>query len=671
MTIEFSADAIYRASNQQLDLTGMLELAEKLKAAGQAQQVAELYKSWIAANPDHPMLYAVYFNYGVVLGELRDAAGAAIVFRAAMQLKPDFYPPYINLGSLLDGQGQPDRAVREWLAVVNQLPAVTGDAVTYKTMALKQIGRVLEVSNKDTAAEDALRQSLDINPDQPEVIQHWIALRQRQCKWPLMAEWGNVKKARLLAGLSPLSTASYTDDPLFQLANAYQYCRKSVGFPPKSAAAGVTAAPIRPRSDKLRIGYVSSDLRAHAVGFAMTDVMECHDRANFEIFAYYCGVRMPDSTQARTKAAVDHWLDINDLDDAKAAARIREDGIDILVDLNGYTKDARTKVFARRPAPVQVNWFGFPNTMGSPYHHYIVADSTIIPESHEIYYSEKVLRLPCYQPNDRKRVVADRRPTRTEAGLPENAFVFCSLNGMQKITALTFERWILILRHVPGSVLWLLAGTPETNERLRQVAAQHGIAPERLVFADKKANPDHLVRYPLADLFLDTFPYGSHTTGSDAMWMGVPVLTLPGRSFASRVCASLVRAAGIPELICPTPADYVARAIAFGQNPATLAPYKQRLAANRHTCRLFDTPALVRDLEQLYRQMRQDYEQGRLPRPDLHNLETYHELGLDQDLANSELLADAAYHAEYRTRLADRHAVFPLDPDARLWQDPA
>src|SRR5215470_13055773 len=636
MTIEFSADAIYRASNQQLDLTGMLELAEKLKAAGQSQQVAELYKAWIAGNPDHPMLYAVYFNYGVVLGELRDTAGAAIVFRAAMQLKPDFYPPYINLGSLLDGQGQPDRAVRE-------------------------------VSNKDTAAEDTLKQSLDINPDQPEVIQHWIALRQRQCKWPLMAEWGNVKKARLLAGLSPLSTASYTDDPLFQLANAHQYCRKSVGFPPKASAAGAVA-PARAKSGKLRIGYVSSDLRAHAVGFAMTDVMECHDRTNFEIFAYYCGVRMPDATQARTKAAVDHWLDINDLDDAKAAAKIREDGIDILVDLNGYTKDARTKVFAQRPAPVQVNWFGFPNTMGSPYHHYIVADSTIIPESHEIYYSEKVLRLPCYQPNDRKRVVADRRPTRAEAGLPENAFVFCSLNGMQKITALTFERWLLILRHVPNGVLWLLAGTPETNERLRQLATQHGIAPERLVFADKKGNPDHLARYPLADLFLDTFPYGSHTTGSDAMWMGVPVLTLPGRSFASRVCASLVRAAGIPELICPTPADYVARAIAFGQNPATLAPYKQRLAANRHTCRLFDTPALVRDLEQLYRQMMQDHEQGRLPRPDLRNLETYHEIGLDQDLANIELQSDDAYHAEYRSRLADRHAVFPLGPDARLWQ---
>jgi predicted O-linked N-acetylglucosamine transferase (SPINDLY family) len=670
MTIEYSADAIYRASNQQLDLTGMLELAEKLKAAGQSQQVAELYKSWIAGNPDHPMLYAVYFNYGVVLGELRDTAGAAIIFRAAMQLKPDFYPPYINLGSLLDAQGQPDRAVREWLAVVNQLPALTGDAVTYKTMALKQIGRVLEVSSKDTAAEDALRQSLDINADQPEVIQHWIALRQRQCKWPLMAEWGNVKKARLLAGLSPLSTASYTDDPLFQLANAYQYCRKSVGFPPKSATAS-PVGPARAKSGKLRIGYVSSDLRAHAVGFAMTDVVECHDRTNFEIFAYYCGVRMPDSTQARTKAAVDHWLDINDLDDAKAAARIREDGIDILVDLNGYTKDARTKVFAQRPAPVQVNWFGFPNTMGSPYHHYIVADPTIIPESHEIYYSEKVLRLPCYQPNDRKRIVADRRPTRAEAGLPENGFVFCSLNGMQKITALTFERWLLILRHVPNSVLWLLAGTPETNERLRQLAAQHGIAPERLVFADKKSNPDHLARYPLADLFLDTFPYGSHTTGSDAMWMGVPVLTLPGRSFASRVCASLVRAAGIPELICPTAADYVARAIAFGQNPATLAPFKERLAAGRHTCRLFDTPALVRDLEQLYRQMSQDHKEGRLPRPDLRNLETYHEIGLDQDLANIELLADDAYHAEYRTRLADRHAVFPIGPDARLWQEPA
>jgi len=667
MITDLFADAILRASTQQLDIAGMLDCAEKLKAAGQNPQAAELYKTWIAYNPDHPVLHAVYFNYGVVLGELRDAPGAINAFRAAIRLKPDFYPPYINLGSLLDGQGQRERAVREWMGLVNALPMITGDSVTYKTMALKQIGRVLETTNNDTAAEDSLRQSLEINPDQPEVIQHWIALRQRQCKWPVMQEWANLKRARLTSGISPLSAASFTDDPLFQLGTAFQYSRKSVGYPPKSAVASPGAARKRAKSDRLRIGYVSSDLRGHAVGFAMTDVVECHDRRNVEVFAYYCGVRMSDSTQVRIKNAVDHWLDINDLDDAKAAQKIRDDGIDILVDLNGYTKDARTKVFAQRPAPIAVNWFGFPSTMGTSYHHYIVADQHVIPESHEIYYSEKVLRLPCYQPNDRKRIVAERKPARREVGLPETGFVFCSLNGMQKITALTWQRWMNILRQVPDSVLWLLAGTAETNERLRQRAAQHGIAPERLVFADKIGNPEHLARYALADLFLDTFPYGSHTTASDALWMGVPVLTLPGRSFASRVCASLVRAAGIAEMICATPDEYVARAVALAQDRPALAAIRQRLVAGRDSCRLFDTPALVHDLEKLYRRMWDDFEQGKLPVPDLRNLEAYHEAALDQDLESIELLSDTAYQAQYRAKLADRHALFPLSPDSRLW----
>jgi len=220
-------------------------------------------------------------------------------------------------------------------------------------------------------------------------------------------------------------------------------------------------------------------------------------------------------------------------------------------------------------------------------------------------------------------------------------------------------------------VLWLLAVTAETNERLRQRAAQHGIAPERLVFADKIGNPDHLARYPLADLFLDTFPYGSHTTASDAMWMGVPVLTFPGRSFASRVCASLVRAAGIPEMVCATPHDYVGRAVAFAQDSAKLASIRQRLVAGRDSCLLFSTDSLVRDLEQLYRRMWEDFEQGNLPVPDLRNLEAYHEAALDQDLENIELLSDEAYQSQYRTRLADRHSLFPLSADSRLLPAPS
>jgi predicted O-linked N-acetylglucosamine transferase (SPINDLY family) len=396
--------------------------------------------------------------------------------------------------------------------------------------------------------------------------------------------------------------------------------------------------------------------------------MEQHDHSKFEIFAYYCGINRPDATQERIKRAVGHWTDINGMSDDAAAQKIAADGIDILVDLNGYTKDARTKVFARRPAPVIVNWFGYPSTMGTPYHHYIVADEFVVPPQDEHYYSEKVVRLPCYQPNDRKRVVAERRPTRAELGLPARGFVFCSFNGMQKLTARVYQRWMTILGQVPGSVLWLLSGTAETNQRLRDIAGAAGVHPSRIVFAEKMPNPEHLARYPLADLFLDSFPYGAHTTASDAMWMGVPIVTLYGRTFASRVCADLVRAAGIGEMACATADEYVARAVALAGNPMALAEIKAKLAAGRDTCLLFDTPKLVRHLEDLYRQMWSDLIRGAVPRPDLRNLGIYHEIGLGLDLENIEALDDAAYLALYREKLSEWHAADPIEPDARLWR---
>ena len=401
----------------------------------------------------------------------------------------------------------------------------------------------------------------------------------------------------------------------------------------------------------------------------MTDLVETHDRAHFEIHAYYCGISRTDSTQARIKSSVDHWLDINGLSDEQAARRIADDKIDILVDLNGYTKDARTKVFALRPAPINVNWFGYPGSMGSPYHHYIIADPHIIPAEHEIYYSEKVMRLPCYQPNDRKRVVANVRPARVDERLPDHAVVFCCLNGMQKITRRMFEAWMIVLRQVPGSVLWLLTGTEETNARLQQMAEQCGISRDRLVFAEKKANPEHVARYALADIFLDTFPYGAHTTAADAMWMGVPVLTVPGRTFASRVCASLVRAAGMGDLVCSTTEVYVARAMELGRNPDLVAGMKRRMIAVRDSCLLFDTPQLVRHLEDLYRQMREDFKRGTLPCPDQANMDVYYDIGLELNLEGLEGVTDDVYRARYDEKLAIWGRVSPLMPDRRLWKN--
>lgn len=661
------AAALARATARQMTAEELIGAATRLAVHGPATAAA-LYKTWIACNPAAPGLPAIYFNYAVCLSDGGDLAGAVNALRETIRMKPDFGPPAINLGGLLERMGLAGPAVEAWLAYVGTQAAVTPDGLSYKLLALKQIGRVLEAAHEDAAAEDTLRQSLELNHDQPDVVQHLIALRQRQCRWPVLAAGDRLQPARLQASISPLSAAYHTDDPAFHLANAHHYARRTIGRPqhPRLTPRLVEVPRAPEPGRRLRIGYVSSDFRDHAVGFAMTDVLESHDREKVEVFAYYCGIDTTDDTQRRTRRAVDSWTDLNGMDDARAAQVIRQHGIDILVDLNGYTKDARTKVFALRPAPVAVNWFGFPGSMGSPYHHYILADDVIIPPSHEIYYSEKVLRLPCYQPNDRRRVV-EPPSTRAEHGLPEEAFVFCCLNGMQKLTPRCFARWMEILRAVPGSVLWLFSGTAEANGRLRAQAAAAGVAPERLVFAGRMANPQHLSRMGLADLFIDTFPYGAHTTASDALWVGLPILALEGRSFAARVCSSLVTAAGQPELVCRRPEDYVARAVELAGDVAQLAALRARLRANRDSCALFDTPRLARSLEGLYAGMQEDRCRGTLPRPDLANLDVYHELGAAEDLDAMETLDDDAYRARYRERLAELDADFPVCPDRRLW----
>jgi len=643
----------------------LFKAAETLEASGNLDQASQVYKTWIAFNPGDPHLHAVYFNHSVILARLGDRAGAINALRECTRIKPDFHPAYINLGRQLEDAGQAGMAVQQWFDLVKSMASVSGDAIRYKIMVLQQLGRVLEGANLDTAAEDVLRQSLDLRAEQPEVIQHWIALRQKQCKWPVIEGWEGVPAKTLMAGISPLSTAVMLDDPMFALARSYRYGRDSIAAP---AAEPPSFEARRRRKDKrkLRIGYVSSDLREHAVGFGIAEVMELHDKERFEIHAYYCGIPRVDSTRERIQAAVDSWTDISKMTDDEAAKHIVDDEIDILIDLNGFTRDARTAVFARRPAPIIVNWFGFPGTMGSPYHHYIIADPYIIPDGDEIYFSEKVLRLPCYQPNDRKRPVAERMPTRAEQGLPDDAFVFCCLNGSQKNMPAMFQVWMHILTQVPNSVLWLLSATADTNARLRTMAENCGVAPERLVFAEKEPNPQHLARYRLADVFLDTFPYGAHTTAADALWMGVPVLTIPGRSFAARVCADLVRAAGQPDLVCSSPADYAAKAIALANDREKIAGLRAALDADRASSLLFDTPRLVASLEQLFHTMWGDFEAGRLPEPDLTNLDAYMAIGVELNL-NKEGQDGSTYRALWDEQLRAWNRTYRLHPDDRFW----
>lgn len=657
------ASALTKAAGGALSVLELIQTVEAIKPLG-TDSVKALYSAWLRHNADDPLAYAVLFNYAVVLSDTGALEEAQAALEQALTLKSDFFPAEINLGRIYERQGSTVKAVEHWSKVVDGLPQVNASAIANKTTALNQMARVLEASGQDDAAETMLRQSVEIDPAQREPIQHLLATRQRQCEWPIVQPWERVSQKTLLGGMSPLSAAAYTDDPLLQLAIAWHYNIMDVGTPTALALPTVTAAA---KKGPLRIGYLSSDLREHAVGHLMAEVLDLHDRQKVEIFAYYCGPRADDPMHRHFRAAADHWIDISAMDDATAAQRMVADGIEILVDVNGYTREARTKLIAMRPAPVIVNWLGYPGTMASPYHHYIVADGITIPPELEPYYSEKVLRLPCYQPTNRKRIISPRTPNRAECHLPETGTVYCCFNGSHKITRATFNRWMTILGQVPDSVLWLLSGPPGVEERLWQAAEAKGIARNRLIFAEKRANPDHLARYPLADLFLDCLPYGAHTTASDALWMGVPVLTLTGRCFAARVCSSLVSSAGLSELCCPTAETFIAKAVELGRDAAAIAALKRKLSSQRDSCTLFDTPGLVRSLEALYSEMWADFVAGALPVPDLANLDRYLEIGMTRDHEAQEFESDDAYRQWWQQELERHHQLRPLYRDQRFF----
>lgn len=653
-----------KSQRRELPLMDLLCVVDSIP--GMAERI-NLYVTWVNSNADNQLAYVAYFNLAVLQFSIGNMQGAKEAHECAIGNNQEFLPSYLNLGLVYERLGQIDQALKLWTTVVDKLPQIVPTNIDYKSMALKHIGRVREARTELAAAEAILQQCAEIGVAQRDVIQHWVVMRQRQGKWPVLAALHTVPADAVLKGLAPLSVGTYSDDAILQLANAVAFSQQDVGWPKKNFTAGPWATPEHPRTGRLKIGYLSSDLRHHAIGFLMSEVFGLHDRSQVEVFVYYCGPNLTDSYMDRMKREVEHWVSLVDVPDEQAARQVLGDGIDVLVDINGYTNFARTRLLSMRPAPVIANWLGYPGTMGSPYHDYIIADDYIVPPAYEMFYTERVARLPCYQSNDRQRIVAPTTPSRAELGLPEKGVVFCCFNGMQKITPVVFERWLVILQSVPGSVLWLLNNASEINDRLKQLAAANGVAPERLVFAGWASNPDHVARYRRADVILDTWPYGAHTTASDALWMGVPIVTLSGRSFASRVCGSLAQAAGIPDLVCRQPEEYVQRAIKLGNDPALLERYKTYLREHRDTCTLFDTPKLVRHLEGLYATMWHEYETGAIPRPDMANLEIYHDIAVDLNRDGVDAMDDAQYFAAYRQALAYRHSFSPIPPDRRLW----
>lgn len=464
---------------------------------------------------------------------------------------------------------------------------------------------VLQRIDKLDRAHRALKRLIELKPDLPRAAASAIHFAI------LLGDWDELPSLKVNAlrsvendegQVSPLILCHLTSSAALQLKGTLPYV--------VNRAQGITPMPPRPvaavAGRKLKIGYLSADYRNHPVAYLMAEVIEAHDRERFDIIGYSIGPNDESRYRKRLRAAFGDFANTEHLNDEAFAHKIRHDGIDVLVDLTGYTKDGRPRVLAFRPAPVQINYLGYPGTMGAAFVDYIIADPIVIPPGAEGFYSEKIVRLPhCYQPNDRFRLIGEPKPTRKEAGLPENGVVFANLAQLNKINPESFSLWMQVLAAVPGSVMWLLAPRTESGRyTLKRAACDCGIDPMRIVFAPRVPPEHHLGRLHLADLVLDTFPYTSHTTASEYLMVDTPVLTIEGEdSFASRVCASILHHLGTDELIARSAEDFVTRAIGLGLAPAELTALREKIARCRVGNILFDGTRFARSLERVYVRM--------------------------------------------------------------------
>ncbi len=581
-----------------LALTDLMDRASRLQQAGQLDAAALLYETWLG-HTDSPLRHVAYFNWGTLLGGLMRFDAAEAAYRQALQAMPGFAPARLNLGHLLERRGETEAALAEWRGVIDSTDTATPASLDLHLHALNNSARLLEGAKRYPEAEAFMRLSLTLKSRQFDVIQHYVHVRQTQCAWPWFEPVGEVTPHEMLIGTSPLAMMSVTDDPAVQLLAAMRFVHERVPKPPAAAL----HASFPARTGKVRIGYLSGDLHHHAVGLLVAELLELHDRSRFEVWGFCWTAESGSAQRQRLIKALDHHVPIGGMDDASAARLIAQAGIDVLVDLQGITSGARPAILGHRAAPVQVSYLGLPGTSALPGVDWIIADRVVMPPELLPYCTEKPIYLPnCYQVSDRKREVAPK-PERSTYKLPEKAFVYCSFNNNFKFTDEMFDAWMRILQQVPGSVLWLLADNDSARAHMLARAARQRVSGERLIFAPRVAPPEYLARFQLADVVLDTFPYNAGTTASDALWMGTPMVTRMGRTYISRMAASLLTAVGLPDLVTDSLAGYEKLAVELGRHPQRVASYKRYLAEHGRTSPLFDMPRMVRDIEREFERL--------------------------------------------------------------------
>ena len=616
-------------------VSALYKKAAQLHAAGKQQQAAEAYRRLLKRDPDHadglhyygnllsalgqkedavrylakattlaPENFAVLNNYGNALRDTGQTNKALPYLRKATELAPDHYGVRNNLANVLKLLGHYEEALTHYDKAIEIEPT---DASLYFNK-----GAMLRNLKRYRASNEALSKAVELAPDLDQLPGSWLLGLQAGCDW---TDWE--KAVRLVTDgieAEKLITASFPPlacpipAPLKKRA-AETYTAKI--YPPARRPMWQGEAYDHPR---LRIGYLSYDFRQHPVSYLTAEMLERHDRERFETYGFSLSPSDRTNTRKRMEKAFDHFHDVSGRGDRDIAKMIHHSKIDVLVDINGHTLGARTNILAHRPAPLQVSYLGFPGTMGADYIDYIIADATLIPQEHWTHYTEKILTLPdCYQPTDTNKPQLKNRVSRADYGLDPDAFVFCSFNTNFKITPDAYDIWMRILHSVDNSQFWLVDKSGEVNDFLLAEAKARGIEKERIVFAKTVSYQEHLARHRCADLMLDTLYYNAGTVASDALWMGLPILTTPGDSFSSRMATSLLTTIGVPELIAPTREDYEQTAGELAQNPDRLAAIKKKIEERRSTSPLFDMELYTKNLEAGYRAITRRSRRGRPP----------------------------------------------------------
>lgn len=559
-----------------MSVAEVLGLTESLQAVGQCSQALAVMGQWLARSQD-PNSYLVWFNYGALLQAAGASHEALVAYEQCLKVKPGFAQALVNLGLVLEALGRVDEALAPWISLVGQKlqnPAVEDALVV---AALNQIGRVQENRKFYGLAEEALAQSLRLDPRQAGVLQHWVHIRQKACQWPVYKPLPGISQHTMLVSTSPLAMLALEDDPVKQLLVASAFVARTYDLKETFLAKGK-----RYRHERLRIGYVSGDLCVHAVGLLLAELLEGHDRTRFELFAYDFSPEDGSSHRKRLVAAFEHFRSIKNTTDAQAAQQMLDDEIDILVDLHGLSAGARPGIFALHPAPLQGTYLGFMGSTAIPWFDFVVVDRYAMPEALTTYFPEKPLYVDTsFIPlTHAPRPV--RRPLREEVGLPEDAFVMAAFGNVYKITPRLFDTWLDLLRRIPKAVLWLTDDNPVATKNLRQVAADAHADLSRIIFSPRVAHDEFRAYLTLAHVFLDTYPYNCGSTANDVIQAQVPLVTVSGRTLVSRMGGSILKSMNRPELIATSLEDYADRVVQLYTGALEFDHYTPKPPEARH-----------------------------------------------------------------------------------------